>query len=409
MSKEVVSLVSDLDNVHVLSGIRRFCFLAFGVGKVISFSALTQPVDYWNVLFPESNLLMYICEVFMNSNIIILFLLVAFTKISPNVIRYRTLGGFLGQFLMVALVPLVYLMRITLDAQFYFILVLTFFIAFFTSLIESSIFALASSFPMKDQEDLQLGVGLSTLISNIFKILTKISFNHERQGIIISSSIFFGISCIVLLLCVASYLWLSRDSFSSYHLNIKKQKSSESELAQPDNECLDKKKVFCKTFFSGLAVCFLFFTTFTIWPALVAEIKAPNFPHLVESYWWALILLFLFSFFDVIGRFMVSIPFGFGRRSIWIILLLRLLCVPFLILNIKNVAFTHEAYAIVAIILLGLTNGFCGSLTIILMNELGDTDTEKRYIGTLVSFYLNIGLFLGINFSLFVQSVLVSK
>jgi len=62
---------------------------------------------------------------------------------------------------------------------------------------------------------------------------------------------------------------------------------------------------FRKVWFSELMVFCVFFTTMLVWPGLVTQIPTYNFPSLEASSWWSLLLLFCFSLFDCLGRYMV--------------------------------------------------------------------------------------------------------
>ena len=74
--------------------VREACFLfaVVGIGYLFPFSALTQPVDYWNLLFPDFNIEFPLTTLYMWSNLIMLAMLV-FLGGRPNFTR-RIVGGF---------------------------------------------------------------------------------------------------------------------------------------------------------------------------------------------------------------------------------------------------------------------------------------------------------------------------
>lgn len=151
----------------------------------------------------------------------------------------------------------------------------------------------------------------------------------------------------------------------------------------------------------GLCITFLFMTTLAVWPALITVLT----PHqvTVSNDWWALILLNLFAFLDVLGRFMVSYRMGIHTKNIWIPVGLRILLIPLLMGMVKGWWLVHDGWSILVVAVLGWTNGWCGSLTILLMNESVSRPEEKRFVGTFASFYLNIGLVLGATVGLLVE------
>ena len=158
---------------------------------------------------------------------------------------------------------------------------------------------------------------------------------------------------------------------------------------------------------NGLTITSLFLTTLAVWPALVTELKPFAFPSLGESGWWPLILLNVFAVLDVVGRFMVGYRMGVTRHNIWIPVALRTLFIPLLVVSVKGWFFQHDAWSLVFVSILGWTNGWCGSLTIILMNECVTRDRERRFVGTLASFFLNFGLVLGASVGLLVEQLVL--
>jgi equilibrative nucleoside transporter 1/2/3 len=52
-----------------------YMIVSLGIGYLFPFSALTQPVDYWQTLFPQWNIEFPITAVFMWSNLLVLICL----------------------------------------------------------------------------------------------------------------------------------------------------------------------------------------------------------------------------------------------------------------------------------------------------------------------------------------------
>lgn len=313
-------------------------------------------------------------------------------------------------------------------------------------------------YPNKIQAGLQLGIGLSTLIGSVYRIFTKLVFPIDM--VVNSSLLYFYCGAATILVCIYSYyklrtLRLSRKcvlyglSATSFHARMSgaddhpkaelsplmfgtsppnKSKfcsapaqradyesfadivdsnaspeftRTESAVLDEKNSELDQKmRVFRKALPNLLVVFALFVSTLLLWPAVVTEIPSYNFPYLEETRWWSLILLFLFAVSDCTGRLFVNYRCGITASNIWLVALLRIvICCPLVIMCAKGVIFTHDFWSSLFIILLGYSNGYLGSLAIILVNDVVE-ESEMGLAGTFTGVFLNAGLVIGATLSL---------
>mmetsp|Transcript_67147 Transcript_67147/g.132220 ORF Transcript_67147/g.132220 Transcript_67147/m.132220 type:complete len:462 (+) Transcript_67147:25-1410(+) len=434
-------------------------FTAVGVGYLFPFSALTQPVDYWHKIFPEFNIEFPITTMFMWVNLTALFLLV-FLGGEPSY-TWRVVGGFTGQLLVLIMVPSLYFLHMEESMHFIMIMVATGIVAIATAFVDSVAISFASQYPQDVQVALQFGIGFSTLIGSIYRIVTKLVFPIDQ--VVESSLLYFYSGAATILLCIYAYFvilglpltkqcvkfgveieenpesgdskaLLSDPEEGSFELT---QKSSiaanlvdsasygafDATTPGPNRSLtsaatgadvvvtaggeIDKWTLLRKVAFSELMLFTVFFSTLLLWPPLITEIKSFNFPYLQETQWWPLILLTIFSSADCIGR--VSLPFRMGLNSsnIWVAVLLRLILFPLLICSAKGIYFTHDAFSVFFVFCLGFTNGYLGSLTIILINEQVE-EKDKGVVGMFSGFFLNMGCVLGASGACFVEKWVLS-
>lgn len=184
----------------------------------------------------------------------------------------------------------------------------------------------------------------------------------------------------------------------------------ESELENEGSTDLGVKlKVLWKAFPNLMVVFMLFVSTLTLWPAVVTEIPSYNFPYLEETRWWSLILLFLFAASDCTGRFFVHFRCGITAENIWFVALLRcIICCPLVICSALGYIFTNDCWSMLFILTLGYTNGYLGSLAIILVNDVVD-ESEMGLAGTFTGVFLNAGLVLGATLSLYADQIINSS
>ena len=108
---------------------------------------------------------------------------------------------------------------------------------------------------------------------------------------------------------------------------------------------------------------------------------------------------------DCLGRLVVDFRWIITKDNIWVFAALRLLCLPALVCCSKGWIFTSDLWSSLFVGILGYSNGYLGSLSILMVNEW----VEERYqglAGTFTGFSLNSGLVAGATVSVFVESMI---
>ncbi|CAK4070197.1 unnamed protein product [Aphanomyces euteiches] len=379
------SLVRSKQSSRCLSVI----FAIIGIGYLFPFSALTQPVDYWHVLFPTLDMEFYITSVYLYTNVVALGLVVSFGSIKNLSYAQRIVGGFLGQLTVLVFVPLASYIIYNESALAAAILSATAVAAISTAFLDSCVIALASTFPVQVQEALQFGVGLSTLIGSLYRDLTKLVFPQDQVKT--SSAVYFLVGVFTIATCIAAYSQVRRFQRNENTPEINYQVMSES----TDVPSSHRWKVLRKCLPIYCITVVMFITTLSVWPPLVTEIKSFNSPALQSSGWWPLILLTIVSVTDCIGRLFVPYRLGLTKETLWKPVAVRVLLVPCIVMCVRGIWFTHDAWSVLFVSLLGLSNGFLGSLCIIFATEMVDDPADRPTAGSFAGFFLISGLVIG--------------
>ncbi|CAI5743805.1 unnamed protein product [Peronospora destructor] len=392
-------------------------FALVGVGYLFPFSALTQPVDYWKMLFPHFNIEFALTSTYMYTNLVFLGVIVVF--FGHPLYKSRIVGGFMGQLLVLVFVPTSYFFFSSENGNAIAVLSGTAMAAIATAFIDSSTIALVSHYPQSVQESFQLGVGLSTLVGSLYRDLTKLVFPADQ--LLTSSLIYFYTGALTITVCIGAFYkimqlkitnkYLLRNADSSVELTERsllqdeKQQSGSDPISIP-GPAPTRWSVLKKVWRLEALIMVVFFASLSVWPPLVTEIKTYNFPSLQDSGWWSLILLTLFSISDCVGRFIVNHRFGLTSSNIWIPIMARFIFVPIIIGIVKGWWLQSDIWSVLSVMGLGFGNGYLGTLTIIFVSESVYTD-EQQLIGPLTSFFLNSGLVLGSTVGLVVEKVVL--
>ncbi|CAI5742245.1 unnamed protein product [Hyaloperonospora brassicae] len=393
-------------------------FALVGVGYLFPFSALTQPVDYWTLLFPDYNIEFALTCTFMGTNLLVLGAIVVLLH-RPQYTR-RIVGGFMGQLLVLTFVPTSSFFLSSENANAVAVLSATAVASIATAFIDSSTIALVSHYPRRVQESFQLGVGLSTLIGSLYRDVTKLIFSADQ--LLLSSLIYFYAGALTIALCIGafymvmkleiSHKFLLRKSDTGVELTDRspllknKRQSGGSDPLHFPGLALTRWTVLKKVWHLEMLILVVFLASLSVWPPLITEIKTYSFPSLQKSGWWSLILLTSFSISDCAGRFIVNHRFGLTPSNVWIPIMGRFVLVPIIVGIVKEWWLQSDLWSLLSVSALGVGNGYLGTLTIIFVSESVHAD-EQHLIGPFTSFFLNSGLVLGSMVGLILERVVL--
>ncbi|ETW00021.1 hypothetical protein H310_07461 [Aphanomyces invadans] len=208
------------------------------------------------------------------------------------------------------------------------------------------------------------------------------------DAVVASSALYFYTGAVTICVCVAAYFVLMRLTRQG-ECDATCYRAPPSGLSEPN-----RWTILRKSFRQQLLVMLMYFTTLCLWPPLITEMKSFNCPDLQASGWWPQILLTVFSVVDCVGRLLVPWRCGLTKDSIWKPVFLRMLLIPCIVMTVRQVWFTHDAWSVMFVVLLGLSNGYIGTLTIQFVNESVDS-SERAIASSFTGFFLISGLMVG--------------
>lgn len=204
--------------------LRLACFFcAFvGVGYLFPFSALTQCPDFWKFVFPDENVLFILTCVYMHVNIATLGLIVIFFQnFQPNYTQ-RIVGGFIGQFISMVGLPISYGLTNDSYSFFWWVIIMTALAATSTAWIDSCAISFSALYPLPVQESLQLGIGISSLIGAIYRIISKAlvgsAESSEGTSLVMSTYLYFAAGGLSIVLCIFMFFRLKALNISTTYL-----------------------------------------------------------------------------------------------------------------------------------------------------------------------------------------------
>jgi hypothetical protein len=86
---------------------------------------------------------------------------------------------------------------------------------------------------------------------------------------------------------------------------------------------------------------------------------------------------------------------GLNKDNVWIAVLARFVLFPLIMGQVRGWGWPSDIWSATLVGMLGFTNGYVGTLTIVLVNDVVHSPKEQAIAGTFTSFFLNSGLVLG--------------
>ncbi|XP_005506505.2 equilibrative nucleoside transporter 3 isoform X1 [Columba livia] len=291
-----------------------------------------------------------------------------------------------------------------------------------STVFTSSIFGLSSLFPMKNLQALNSGQAMGGTISAIASMIDLAAAADVTD----SALAYFLTADIFIVICIMVYLLLPRLEYSRYYMSSLKESPAQTTL-QPGSSTADEaepggttntsflakstripplRPILQKTALLGFCLFYIFFISIIVFPSLSSNIesvsKSSGSPWSTK-YFVPLTSFLLYNFADWCGRQItawIQVP-GPRSKLLPVLVLLRTIFLPLFILSnyqprahIQMVVFNRDVYPVVFTALLGLSNGYLGTLVIIYGPKIVPKELAEA-AGVVMTFYVVLGLAVG--------------
>ncbi|KAI0215239.1 Equilibrative nucleoside transporter 1 [Lamellibrachia satsuma] len=292
-----------------------------------------------------------------------------------------------------------------------------------SAVFQGAVIGLSSVFPKQYPQSVMAGMGMGGTIAASCSVLTT-AFSH---GPVESAFSYFLSAMIVLIIAILGYLLLPTTKYAAFHfnhmsrrmskvLNVAKNNSDEEVCVETKPHEIPLLAVFKMIWGQALTVFFTFFVTLSCYPSINGSIESVNMDtskHLPwENTYFKIVGFFLFfNVGDLIGRSTAGLVQWPREDSWWltIICVVRVLFIPvFILCNVQPrhaslpVLINNDYVPLVASCLFGFSNGHLGTL-IMMYGPRRVTVENKEMAGSMLTFFLALGLAVGSLFSLLIK------
>ncbi|NXN93919.1 S29A3 protein, partial [Rhinopomastus cyanomelas] len=291
-----------------------------------------------------------------------------------------------------------------------------------STVFSSSIFGLSSCFPMRNLQALISGQAMGGTISATASLIDLAAAANVTD----SALAYFLTADIFIVICIMVFLLLPRLEYSRYYMSS--QMESPSLATVPPNSSAEDEAepggstetpfpaqntsvpplwpILQKTSLLGFCLFYIFFISIIIFPSLSSNIESVSSSSRSPwstKYFVPLTSFFLYNFADWCGRQItawIQVP-GPKSKLLPALVLLRTIFIPLFILSnyqprahIQTVVFNQDVYPVVFTALLGLTNGYLGTLAMVYGPKIVPKELAEA-AGVVMTFYLMLGLAVG--------------
>lgn len=284
-----------------------------------------------------------------------------------------------------------------------------------SGIYQNTVYGIAAKLPLKYTGAVVLGSNISGMITSIFSILSR-QFAPSPQ---IAALYYFMTAMTILMLCLVSYILLSKNKFYRFHtLQFRKDAlmttlASNSSIDYCDNDASPRPPYLkiCKKCFPQLAnIFFTLFITLAIYPAVQSDVKQSNPDFIIgETFYTEILCFFTFNASSMVGSLLASFVQWPKSRYLMFPVILRIIFVPLFIncnyqpsyiLRTLPVYITNDWIYWSIGIMMGLSSGYLSSLGMMYSPQNIYDPKHKLTAGMISSAMLTSGVFCGILLSM---------
>ncbi|KAB1263217.1 Equilibrative nucleoside transporter 4 [Camelus dromedarius] len=349
-----------------------FAMLLAGVGFLLPYNSFITDVDYLHHKYPGTSI------VFDMSLTYILVALVAVLLNNALVERLslhtRITAGYLlalGPLLFISVCD-VWLQLFSRDQAYAINLAAVGTVAFGCTVQQSSFYGYTGMLPKRYTQGVMTGESTAGVMVSLSRILTKLLLPDERAGTLI----FFLVSVGLELLCFLLHLLVRRSRFVLYHTARPRPSRPGCGAGYRIHHDVGTEDVHFVTLLlhryvvarviwaDMLSIAVTYFITLCLFPGLESEIR-----HCILGEWLPILIMAVFNLSDFVGKILAALPMDWRGTHLLACSCLRVVFIPLFILCVYpsgTPALRHPAWPCVLSLLMGISNGYFGSVPMIL-------------------------------------------
>ncbi|XP_056390622.1 equilibrative nucleoside transporter 4 isoform X3 [Hyla sarda] len=383
-----------------------FAMLLAGVGFLLPYNSFITDVDFLHHKFPGTSI------VFDMSLTYILVALAAVVLNNATVelltTHMRITAGYifaLGPLIFIGICD-IWLELFTFKQSYAINLFAVGVVAFGCTVQQSSFYGYTGMLPKRYTQGVMTGESTAGVIISLSRIFTKLLLPIEKE----STMIFFLISISLEFMCFIMHLLVRRTRFVQYYTNKALVKNSCRNGSEPSFRYKVHHSTYgddenrCASTENSMELQSDLTTRGTYIRFDVPEHKVkgnwPNFKEIrncTMGEWLPILIMAVFNLSDFVGKILAAVPYEWRGINLLICSSMRVVFIPLFIMCVYpsgKPTFSHPAWPCIFSLLMGITNGYFGSVPMILASGLVVPEQRELAGNTMTVSYMT-GLTLG--------------
>uniref|UniRef100_A0AAY5F4I2 Asolute carrier family 29 member 4b n=1 Tax=Electrophorus electricus TaxID=8005 RepID=A0AAY5F4I2_ELEEL len=372
-----------------------FAMLLAGVGFLLPYNSFIMDVDYLHRKFTGSPIVF---------DMSLTYILVALGAVILNnaLVERLSLHTRISAGYLFALGPLVFVsvfdvwLELFNSRQSYAItLTAVATVAFGCTVQQSSFYGYTGMLPKRYTQGVMTGESTAGVIVSLSRIFTKLLVENEKNNTII----FFLFSVSMETLCLLLHMLVWRSRFVRYHTGrvqhgdawVKGQIAAPA--AQQRGDAALRRCAVARVLWPYmLSICVTYFVTLCLFPGLESELRNEALGE-----WLPILTMGLFNMADFVGKILAACPYEWGGTQLVSCTCVRVLFLPLFVMCVsptRHPLLAHPAWPCALSVLLGISNGYLGSVPMI--QAVGRVPPQQRELaGNTMTVSYMAGLMLG--------------
>ncbi|KAJ8644322.1 hypothetical protein MRB53_006070 [Persea americana] len=344
-------------------------YFTLGTGYLLPWNAFITAVDYFAFLYPGASVDRVFAVVYMLVGLLFLVGVVGWAHKSSAFLRINL--GLLMFVISLSIVPILDLVYVKgrpgLYSGYYVTVAAVAMAAVADALVQSSVIGSAGELPERYMQATVAGTAASGVLVSVLRIITKISYPQDAQGLRSSANLYFSVSIIVMGICVICYNVADKLPVIQYYRDLKLAAVNEEEVEKGSLSGTAWRStlwdIVGRVKWNGFGIFLIYVVTLSIFPGYITE----DVHSQILKDWYSILLISGYNVFDLVGKSLTAIYLIENANTAVAACIARLLFYPLFLGCLHGPKFFRTEIPVTALTcLLGLTNGYFTSVLLIL-------------------------------------------
>ena len=398
-----------MEDQHKTNNLAFFYFIMQGIGSLVSWNAVLNGVDYFMIKYPRFDVY-YIFPIAVTlAQLMCCFFIL---KISQTFsLNFRIMVSLLALMCILLFLPIQATLFAGSSFGFWTIIGLLFLMGWFNTILTASLSGIVSLFPGKYASYNMIGTSLAGLSMNALRALFIFSLKSKPNGDVIGILVYFGLSALLVTVCLVIHPIFVRSDFYRAHL-VKSEEVIPSLAGEREIELIKRVsdsgasrkdvravlRAFKEVYIYLFLMLFTQIQTFTTFPGMMLKKHIDG----LSLDWKLVTMVATFQASCIIGQKLAQFREYYNK---WVVIFCIIIRTTFAVLFVVQAVSTDSGiistawFGYVNIVLFSVTFGFIQTSLFILAIESVQPD-KKEVVGYMTVFGGVVGVALGAILSL---------